>query len=106
MIEARFSRRNGKLCGFSVSGHAGYAAHGEDIVCASVTSAVQLTANGITETAGVPATVTAEENRISLILPEPCDHPSAYVLLEALKLHLELLSQDYPNTIVIADTEV
>lgn len=106
MIEARFSCRGGRICGFSVSGHAGYAARGEDIVCASVTSAVQLTANGVTETAGIPAKVTAKENRVTLALPDGCNNPAALAMLAALRLHLKLLAQDYPNTIVIADTEV
>ena len=58
----------GELVGFSVSGHAGYADAGEDIVCAAVSSAVQLTANGITEILGLSASVEAEGDTVSLRL--------------------------------------
>ncbi len=52
MICARFFRKNGSLSSVAaISGHAGFADAGEDIVCASVSSAVQLVANGITECA-------------------------------------------------------
>ena len=66
MIRAEFFSKAGRLTGFSVSGHAGYADAGEDIVCAAVSSAVQLTANGITEVLGVKARVTAENDTVSL----------------------------------------
>ena len=49
MIRVEFTKSGELLTSFSVSGHAGYDDYGHDIVCASVTSAVQLTANGITE---------------------------------------------------------
>ena len=49
MIRVEFTKSGELLTCFSVSGHAGYDDYGHDIVCASVTSAVQLTANGITE---------------------------------------------------------
>ena len=55
MIQAKILRRNGRTAGFSVSGHAGYADSGKDIVCAAVSSAVQLTANGITVVLHCPA---------------------------------------------------
>ncbi|MDE7105331.1 MAG: ribosomal-processing cysteine protease Prp, partial [Ruminococcus sp.] len=35
MIQAKFYKKNGKFSGFRVSGHAGYADAGEDIVCAA-----------------------------------------------------------------------
>ena len=49
MITAEFFLRGERFLGVSVRGHAGYAAYGHDVVCASVTSAVELVANGITE---------------------------------------------------------
>ena len=38
---------DGKIIRFTVDGHSGYAESGSDIVCASVSSAVWLTINGI-----------------------------------------------------------
>lgn len=93
------------MCGFCVSGHAGFADAGQDIVCAGVSSALQLTANGITEVLGEPAEVTVGDNEIRLRL---CGRGSreASCFLEAFRLQLSLLAEDYPNTIEITDREV
>ena len=70
MIYAHFFK-SGKLCsGFSISGHAGYADYGKDIACASVTSAVELTADGITEILGLPAELNLQENEIRLLFDQ------------------------------------
>ena len=68
MIKAKFFQKNGKLTGFEISGHAGFDLYGKDIVCASVSSAVQLTANGITEILGKKADVSVLDNLVSLSL--------------------------------------
>lgn len=48
MIRATFyENKNGKLQGFLVRGHAGYAPTGEDIVCAGVSALVQTAAAGL-----------------------------------------------------------
>lgn len=88
----------------TVSGHAGYGEYGRDIVCASVTSAVQLTANGITEILKTPCDIRMEANRISLTLDR--QEGEAVFFLQALQLHLTVLSEDYPNTITILVSEV
>lgn len=105
MITVHFGRSSQGLVAFSISGHAGYADAGQDIVCASVTSAVQLTANAITEQFGVNAKVTVDENKISLRLPTGAKK-GAQLLLEALFEHLTVLSEDYKNTIQIIVSEV
>ena len=45
MITARFVKKLGHFTSFSVSGHSGFAAQGEDIVCAGVTACVQYALN-------------------------------------------------------------
>ena len=55
MIFAEFFIKNSAYVGFKFKGHAGYDDFGNDIVCASVSSAVQLTANTITEFFGIDA---------------------------------------------------
>ena len=105
MIQAKFLTDKHGLKGFCVSGHAGYADAGEDIVCASVTSAVQLTANTITEIFGVAAEIKVLENVIECKLPRDAS-PEAHKLLEGLKLHLEILAEDYEGTIDVKVLEV
>lgn len=104
MIQAEFASNGGDLVGFSVKGHALFDKHGNDIVCAAVSSAVQLTANGITEIIKEKPHIEVEQNHISLKLIQQCKPASDF--LEALKLHLGLLAEDYPNTIEITVLEV
>lgn len=105
MIRAEFFSKAGRLTGFSVSGHAGYADAGEDIVCAAVSSAVQLTANGITEVLGVKARVTAENDTVSLQM-DSLPGKDAEAFLKTLRLHLEVLAEDYPKNVKLTCTEV
>lgn len=104
MIKAHFIKSEGFYTAFSIEGHAGYADFGEDIVCAGVTSAVMTVLNGITEVAKINADVEVLDNEIVLNLAERTK--TGEVLLESLKLQLEVLSEDYPDTINITVTEV
>ena len=107
MINAVFYRKQSLLSGFSVSGHSGYAEAGSDIVCAAVSSAVQLTCNTITDFWGNDAEVSADENKISLMLTDYCGADEcSFQLIESLKTHLEMISQDYKGTIKLSITEV
>jgi uncharacterized protein YsxB (DUF464 family) len=107
MIYADFLRRNGNYLGFKVSGHAGYEDIGKDIACASVTSAVQLTANTITDFLKIGSEVSAENNVVSLKITDYCDNDSCgFKVIESLKFHLELISQVFEGTIRIKVTEV
>ena len=64
MIKARFLTNSDKTVGFIVSGHAGYAESGHDIVCAGVSASLMLTVNAITENFGIKAEVRDLENEI------------------------------------------
>lgn len=110
MVKAEFFVENGGLIGFSIRGHAGYAAAGNDIVCASVSSAVQFASNLITECFHTAASVTAVGDTVNLLLSDKNKHSenreSAVKVLDALKLHLELLSEEYHGTIETIFSEV
>ena len=106
MIRARFIEKNGGLVGFEISGHAFFADKGEDIVCASVSSAAYMTANGITEVLGVKAEASDDEKgMMKLSLLEIDD--AAVKMICSLAFHLEHLAKDYPKNLkVFFDTEV
>ena len=107
MITVNIYQKENKICAFEISGHAGYAPAGADIVCAAVSSAVQLTANGITEILGLSASVEAEGDTVSLRLQsESLGGRGAAAFLEALKLHLSVLAEDYPTNVKVTCTEV
>lgn len=107
MICAQFIKnRNSQLIGLSIQGHAMYNEYGEDIVCASVTSAVQLTINGITEILNRSAKVLVEENKIYFELTEKSIEKMAVSFLKSLEFHLKILQETYPQTIEISYLEV
>lgn len=102
MIDAQFYRSGGtqKLLGFGISGHAEFADEGFDIVCASVSSAVMLTANTVTEVFGLDAKVREQNNEILLKLADDPDGMGDKLLL-GLLTHLYLLSQQFPQAVEV-----
>ena len=104
MITAEFYKRQETLIGFQIKGHADFSKDGNDIVCASVSSAVQLVANTITECFKVNAKVTVLKDKIQIKL---LDYDSnAVKMLEGFLLHLTMISEDYEGTIKIKTSEV
>ncbi|MDO5558562.1 MAG: ribosomal-processing cysteine protease Prp [Oscillospiraceae bacterium] len=106
MLTVNFYEKNGKYVGFKVDGHADYAESGQDIVCASVSSAVQLTSNLITQNFGINARVGVDKktNAVTLRVAEIRDE--ADKILRGFKQHLELVSHEFENTINIYISEV
>lgn len=105
MIRAEFFARNGKPVGFHVTGHSGTARRGQDIICAAVSSAAYLTANTITEVAGVQAEISAADGDMLLRTDEK-DAASCGILLRGFEIHMKALSRQYPESIAVIDTEV
>ncbi len=106
MINAEFFIKNSSFSGFRISGHAGYSESGSDIVCASVSSAVQLTANTITDFFGIGADVSAEGETIILETSDSESLKEVNLLVSSLKAHLEIISEEFPETLNITTTEV
>ncbi|MCR5717680.1 MAG: ribosomal-processing cysteine protease Prp [Oscillospiraceae bacterium] len=106
MTNAVFQRKNGRFCGFTISGHAGQAASDRNsIVCAAVSSAVQLATILITESFQEQDEESADGDTITVRLGSP-ENGNASRVLDGLYQHLEFLSEDYPGTITIHITEV
>ena len=103
MIRAEFYEKKGLLTGFKFSGHSGYAAAGEDVACAAVSSAVQLTAN-ILEEFGHSPQINVGDNVIECICKDGGDAPSR--LLNVLKQNFEAILEEFPKTIKIIISEV
>lgn len=104
MVKAEFLISNGKTTGFNISGHSGYSDSGSDIVCAAVSSAVMLIANAITENFKIRADIRDNGNEISLNLLEESEF--AFKLLDALREHLGIISNQFSGTINIENMEV
>jgi uncharacterized protein len=102
MIRAKFTfGADDCVTGFSVKGHSGYASQGEDIVCASVSSAVYMTANTVTEIIKVtPDTLSESDGLIELRLND-ADAEKSKDILSGFLLHMTELEKMYPNFIKI-----
>ena len=102
MISVVFFNDSGSLGGFRLSGHAGPAQSGHDIVCAAVSSAAYLTANTVTDVAGIPADVTEKDGFLELKVA-PQDAATVRDVLEGFRLHMTQLAEQYPQQITITE---
>ena len=73
------------------------APEGQDIICASVSSAAFMAANTITEIIGIPARAEVESGSM-VFYPEEVNENTEAVL-RGLELHLTELSKQYPQNI-------
>ncbi|SEK58391.1 hypothetical protein SAMN02910353_00874 [Ruminococcus sp. YRD2003] len=104
MIKAEFYQSENQFCGFRVTGHAGFAESGQDIVCAAVTSACMLAANIITDGFHIRAEAGAEDN-VMLCIAEMPDE-KVHAVMDMLVQQLEMIRGEYPHTIRISFSEV
>ncbi|MBR2530035.1 MAG: ribosomal-processing cysteine protease Prp [Lachnospiraceae bacterium] len=104
MIRAEFLQSEGKYRGFRVKGHAGYAESGQDIVCASVSSAVMLAANIITDGFKRDADVFADNDAVSCVAAEADEVTEAVIGM--LRAQFEAVLEEFPDTIKITISEV
>lgn len=72
---------------------------GEDIVCASVSSAAYMTANTLTEIVKVKTEVEDANDGIMKIVVSTADRDKAKYFLEGLRLHITELEKMYPRNI-------
>lgn len=108
MIRVRFYRSGGRIRGFEISGHSGYAPAGRDIVCAAVTSAVRLAECQINDFYNAGADVMVDDKKacIKLMLPPFCDAGTAEAcntVLQALRAYLSQLQTEYKDYISISE---
>ncbi len=105
-LQASFTQKNGMLISCTVKGHAGYTEDDPSgqILCAAVSSAVQLTCNPLTECFGAAVTITAQppetaENTLGFRLDAP--DPVQSELLHGLLIHLQALSEDFEGLMTV-----
>lgn len=95
MITASFFDNNK---GFEIKGHSGLAQSGNDILCASVSSAAYMTANTITEIIGAKADIKVSDGYMRFKLID--ESPEAETLISGLSLHIGELSKQYPKNVI------
>lgn len=104
MINAEFYTAGGILNGYKITGHSESAQHGQDIICAFVSSAAFMAANTITEVCGIKAYENAYDGFMEIRILESAQ--KVQDILNGLKLHLTELSAQYPDNIKVIITEV
>ena len=104
MIRAEIYKSKNQFRGFRVTGHAGYAESGHDIVCAAVTSACMLAANIITDGFHISAKASAENNVMLCIADNSDERVEAVV--DMLVQQLDIIREEHPETIKISFSEV
>ncbi|MEG1551173.1 MAG: ribosomal-processing cysteine protease Prp [Oscillospiraceae bacterium] len=101
MITAKFLfTKDDLIKGFSIKGHSGFAKSGNDIVCASVSSAVYMAANTITEIINLKPQISNSDALLELTLKDG-EAEKAKDILDGLYLHISEMSKQYPNNIKI-----
>ncbi len=101
MTSVKFLIEDKVLVGFELSGHCSKSSDDVlgKIVCAAVSSAAYLTANTVTEIIGDKAEVFEADAKMRFKVLNPST--SSVAVLEGLKLHLQELSYQYSNNIII-----
>ena len=84
----------GKITQFIVEGHSGFAESGSDIVCASVSTAVWLTINGIEKQNLAALTYEQRDGFVNCIIP-PQRQSGADILINSLTMFISELSGQY-----------
>ncbi|NEW63267.1 ribosomal-processing cysteine protease Prp [Granulicatella sp. zg-ZJ] len=104
MIQIIFKKNEkNKWVSFEITGHAQFAEHGEDIVCAAVSALAITTCNGIEHIAKYQPIIDIEEEFGGYMYVEVLDdltndqHYITQTLLENLYLGLCEISKEYPD---------
>lgn len=108
MTTARFFTTGSRIYAVEVTGHAGYAVEGEDIVCAAVSANLDLTSCLLADVMGleIKTEVDEENARIRLELPEKLeeeDEVQAQNALDALMLYFINLKARYQDFIEVME---
>lgn len=98
--------KDGLYSGFEVKGHAGKAPYGKDIVCAAVSTAVQMALIGIDEVAGVKNTYVIRDAYIKCDIPQNLsDEQSLRVqaLVSAMHLCIKSIEEQYQDFVQVKE---
>ena len=105
MIDVRFHRsQTGRIRGFLITGHAGSAPGGADIVCAGVSALAQTAANALETVAEVEPIVHVKDGFLSVRLPKSLSRrqgKDADIILKTVEQGLRDIADTYAQYITI-----
>lgn len=94
------------MAGLVVSGHAGYAPRGRDIVCAAVSALAQTAVRALEVLAGVQPGAKITEGYLECILPPALLSEKAELILEVAAVGLKEVGRAHPEYVSITEREV
>ncbi len=106
MIEVRIRRNSaGQVKAFEVNGHAGYAAAGQDIVCAGVSAIALTTVLGLQSILELECDGVQQDGKLVCRLPEMPGsvREKADLLLATMLVGLQALKESYADYVRILD---
>lgn len=105
MVKVVFKSANNKIVGFKVSGHADSAPHGQDLVCAAVSSITIGTLNALQKL----TTIDLSKCQVSsglVVLNDITDDEVGQVILNTFKIQIETIEESYGKYIRLNTQEV
>ena len=110
MIRVQIVKTGNRIEGFQISGHAGYAAHGSDIVCAAASFLAITVVNSLELQLGCQGTVKGgEDGYLYYRLPQGLDltqQETAQIILQTLETGFANLREEYPKYISIQNLRI
>lgn len=109
MIKVQLVKSGHTIKGFQVSGHAGYAEHGQDIVCAAASFLAITVVNSLELQLGKEGTVKTDDGYLYYRLPEGLTDEqmaTAQIILKTLATGFQNLKDEYPKYISIQNLRV
>ena len=103
MTKIEFFRNGEGYTGFSACGHAGNMPEGENIVCAAVSAAVELTECQLTDVLMLDTEVTINAKSALVSVKMKSAQPQGQAPIEALRMYLENLAEEYPRFLKISE---
>lgn len=108
MTSVQFCREAGAWIGFRADGHTGYAAHGEDIVCAAVSALTQTAVIGLEDTVGIQPLVAVKDGNLTCFLPKDLDPKTwqyCQIVLDTVYRGLQAIAQEYSQFVTVEEVE-
>ena len=105
MIKVSFAESDGLINGFTLKGHSDLGEEGNDILCASVSSAAYMTVNTITDILNLNPEIEVDDGFMAIKLSS-AEIKKAQDILCGFRLHLTALSEQYKENITVKISEV
>ena len=109
MIRVQIVKSGNRIEGFQVSGHAGYAPHGQDIVCAAASFLSITVINSLERQLGAEGKVRSEDGFLDYRLPRSLNEDqmhTAQIILQTLVTGFQNLREEYPKYISIQNLRI